>query len=236
MSALVNNNRDMELAGILASGSERSHSCARQYKVPLYTYIDQLPDDIDAACVVISSEIGGGKGTDIAMALLERKISVLQEHPIHHDELIKLFRAAQKHGVVHKMNTLYPYVHPIRQFLAVSKALLQEHKPLFIEGACSTQLKISFLDIIGRVIGKIRPWEFQSLPNTRIKSDAPIPFRTIQGTIGGVPVIVRLQNQLHFSDPDNHCHLYHQLTLATSVGSLSLVDTHGPIVWRPVSF
>lgn len=233
MSALADKNFDMELVGILATGSERSRSCAAKYNVPLYTDVSQLPADVDAACVAISSEFGGGVGTALALELMKRGISILQEHPMHHDELLKVFKASREYGVVHRMNTLYPYVYSVRQFLAAAEVLLRKHQPVYIDGACSIQLKFSFLDIVGRLLGRLRPWEFQVLPSERENSKASVPFRSIQGLIGSVPVSIRLQNQLHSTDPDNHCHLYHSLTIGTAVGSLSLVDTHGPVIWRP---
>lgn len=40
--------------------------------------------DFDMACVVIRSTAVGGKGTEIAGALLEKGIHVIQEHPVHY--------------------------------------------------------------------------------------------------------------------------------------------------------
>jgi pyochelin biosynthesis protein PchG len=233
MSALAEPSLDMELAGILAAGSERSRHCAERLGVPLYTDIAQLPEDLDAACVVVSSEMGGGVGSEIARRLLERGLCVLQEHPMHHSELTRATATALRCGVVHRMNTLYPHVRAVRQFLAAGAALLDEHPAAYLDGACSLQLKTSFLDIIGRLLGKFRPWSFEALARQSNDRGLPVPFQSVQGKIGGVPVTLRLQNQLHARDPDNHAYLYHQLTLGTSVGSLTLVDTHGPIVWRP---
>jgi thiazolinyl imide reductase len=56
-------------------------------------------------------------------------------------------------------------------------------------------------------------------------------FRSLDGAIGGVPVTLRIQNQLDASDPDNFAHLLHRVTLGTEGGNLMLVSTHGPIVW-----
>lgn len=232
MSALTSADLGMDLVGIVAAGSDRSKRCAERFSVPLYTDVAQLPKDIDAACVAIGSGVAGGPGTQIALQLLERGICVLQEHPIHHDELAKLFSAARSSGAVHQLSTLYPHVRTVRQFHAACAALLREHPALYVDGACSLQLKVSFMDIVGRALGRLRPWEFQALPQKSTGGSGG-PFRSLQGSIGGVPVYFRLQNQLHATDPDNHCHVYHHLTIGTEAGSLSLVDTHGPIIWRP---
>ncbi|WP_368858838.1 hypothetical protein [Candidatus Symbiopectobacterium endolongispinus] len=51
--------------------------------------------------------------------------------------------------------------------------------------------------------------------------------------MGGVPVTLRVQNQIHPGDADNHAFLMHRMTLATESGVLTLADTHGPALWQP---
>jgi thiazolinyl imide reductase len=58
-----------------------------------------------------------------------------------------------------------------------------------------------------------------------------LPFRTLDGVVAGVPLTLRLQNQMDPSDPDNHAHLDHRIVLGTEGGNLSLLNTHGPIVF-----
>ena len=48
--------------------------------------------DVDIACVVVSGGINGGPGAELARALMARGIHVLQEHPLHHDELADCLR------------------------------------------------------------------------------------------------------------------------------------------------
>jgi SAM-dependent methyltransferase len=45
--------------------------------------------------------------------------------------------------------------------------------------------------------------------------------------------MMRAHNEVEPQDPDNHLHLLHQLTIGVAGGSLSLTDTHGPVIWRP---
>ena len=66
LEALQRLNDKFELVGILANGSERSKRCAANYNTTLYTDIDQVPKDIDLACVVLRTRALGGKGTEIA--------------------------------------------------------------------------------------------------------------------------------------------------------------------------
>ena len=57
---------EYEIVGLFAQGSDRSQIGANHYQIPLYTDINQLPADIDLACVVIRSSVMGGVGTDLA--------------------------------------------------------------------------------------------------------------------------------------------------------------------------
>lgn len=60
-----------ELAGILAQGSQRSKQCASVYKTNLYTDIEDIPHDIDIACIVVPTSVMGGSGTELAIAFLK---------------------------------------------------------------------------------------------------------------------------------------------------------------------
>ena len=223
----------MELAGIVARGSERSRACAAEYSVPLYTDVGRLPDDVDAACVVVSAAASGGQGTALAKALLARGVHVLQEHPVHHDEMAECVRVAARNRVAYRVNTHYPHVAPVRAFIDAARQLLAASPPVFVDGACSLQTKVSFFDVVGRALGRLHPWSFMPAARALEAGNEPPPFRVLEGRVGGVPVTLRVQNQLHVTDPDNHAHVYHRITLGTDGGSLTLVDTHGPLVWVP---
>jgi thiazolinyl imide reductase len=218
----------LELVGILARGSPRSEACARHYGVPLFTSIDQIPSDVDVACVVVRSRILGGKGTDLAHSLMRRGIHVLQEHPVHPDEIAESLRVAREHGVQYRLNSFYVNVGPVRGFIGAARELCRTERPLFIEAACGCQLSLSLLDIIGTSLGGFRPWDIHVLPH-----QPGDPFVTLKGTIAGVPVSLRIQNQLDPADPDGFSYFLHQVTFGFTQGSLSLVDTHGPLVWVP---
>lgn len=60
------------LAGILSRGSAASRAYAESLGVPFHSDVGDLPDGIDAACVAVSSSISGGRGTELARALMDR--------------------------------------------------------------------------------------------------------------------------------------------------------------------
>ncbi len=220
-----------ELAGILARGSDRSHACARFYDVPLYEEPEDLPGDVDIACVVVSGGINGGPGAELARALMARGIHVLQEHPLHHDELADCLRHARQHHVVYHLNTHYIHLEPVRNFLASARRLAEHQKPVFIDAVCAIQVAFPLLDMIGQALGQLRPWTFSAAPHDASKNTGP--YRSVDGEIGGTPLTLRVQNQLDPTDPDNHAHILHRITIGGSGGNLTLLNTHGPTYWSP---
>ncbi|MEH1123250.1 Gfo/Idh/MocA family oxidoreductase [Micromonospora sp. CPCC 206061] len=226
-----------ELAGVLARGSERSRACARHYGVPLFTSVEQLPADVDAACVVVRGGLLGGPGADLAQALLARGLHVLQEHPLHHDELAACLRTARRHRVVYRLNSFYVHTAPVRRFLGAARELLRRQPALYVDAACGFQVAYALLDILGAALGRLRPWGLAGPaplpPEVSALTGLRVPFRSLDGVLAGIPLTLRVQNQLDPADPDNYAHLLHRVTLGTEGGSLTLVGTHGPVVWSP---
>jgi pyochelin biosynthesis protein PchG len=237
LEALRTPTSSLELVGVLARGSSRSEACARYYGAPLYTKITDLPADIDAACVVVRAGLLGGQGSELALELIDRGIHVLQEHPAHHDELAACLRHARRRGVVYRMNSFYVYQQPVREFLAAARVLLAAQPARYVDAACGFQVAFALLDIVGTALGGVRPWAFAEMPpladSVRTAAGGDVPFRSLDGVVAGVPFTLRVHNQLDPADPDNYAHLLHRVTIGTDGGSLTLVGTHGPLVWSP---
>lgn len=218
-----------ELAGLLARGSAHAQECARRYQVPLYRSVEQLPADIELACVVVRAGIVGGAGSELAQALLTRGIHVLQEHPLHSDELAACLSSAKQAGKQYRLNSFYPDVESVAEFIAAARRVLALRKPCYIDAACSVHVLYPLLDILGRALGRLRPWSFQIHQTEGISG----PFTCVSGQLGGVPLTLRVQNQLDPHDPDNHTLLLHRIELGTTGGTLRLDDTHGHVIWHP---
>lgn len=213
-----------DLVGILARGSAYSKQCAASRGVPLYTSVDEVPD-VDVACVVLKSGALGGPGTEIARSFLKRGVHVLQEHPVHADEIASLLREARTAGVSYAVNTLYPNLSPVRKFLAAAQVLRKHQRIEFIDAACNSQVLYPLIDVLGRIAG-LRPWEFGPVSRGG-------PFVSLHGRIGGIPLTLRVQNEVHPEDPDNHSFFLHRITIGCEGGVLELADTHGPVLWNP---
>jgi len=227
LAALREPTPELELAGILAGGSERSKRCAEHYGVPLWSDPEEVSDDVDLACVVVGSTVNGGPGSELAQALMARGLDVLQEHPLHHDELAGCLKAARRAEVMYRLNTHYVHLEPVRRFVAAARELTSRQQPLYVDATCGIQVIYTLLDILGRALGSVRPWTIEALGG----DDAP--FRTLAGTIAGVPLTLRVQNELDPGDPDNFAHILHRVTLGTEGGNLTLHSSHGPVLWCP---
>jgi thiazolinyl imide reductase len=220
-----------ELAGILARGSPRSQACARAYQVPLYTDIEQVPADVQVACVVLNSGLNGGRGAEVAQQLMARGIHVLQEHPLHQAELAGCLRQARRNSVVYHLNTHYVHVGAVACFVRAARRLLADQPALFVDALTSFQVLYTLIDILGQSLGGIRPWSVTSLaPPTAAGSEV---LRTVNVLLGEVPVTLRIQNQVHPTRRDSGAHIMHRVTLGTEGGNLLLATTQGPVLWSP---
>lgn len=227
---------DFKLVGVLSRGSEGSRASAAQYGVPCFTQIDELPDDIDFACVAVPSATGAGEGTEIAVRLLERGVHVLQEVPLLSKEIVRANKAAQIGNARYRPNTMHSDLDSVKTFLVAAESIRKCQEPLFVDAACGVQVSYSLIDILTRAIGGIRPWHFDSpaAPSraSAVLSSTRAPFSAVHGVIGGVPVTLRVQNEMNPSDLDNHALLLHRVSVGFEGGVLTLSDTHGPVLWN----
>ncbi|NIF21639.1 Gfo/Idh/MocA family oxidoreductase [Candidatus Pantoea multigeneris] len=228
LAALQRYPQRFQVVGLLASGGARSRDCAQRYHLPLYTDVASLPENIDLACVVLRATVMGGAGSDLAQQLMAKGIHVIQEQPVHHDEVVANLRCAREHAVQYRVGNLYPHLPAVQQFIQSAHRLLRRQKPQFIDAACASQVAFPLITLLAEALGAPRPWQFQT--------QAPLseaPFQQVQGLMGGIPLTLNIHNEVDPQDPDNHFQLLQQITLGFPAGRLSLIDTHGPVMWFP---
>lgn len=226
LAALTGDPR-FEPVGLLARGSERSVACAARHVVPLYTDVDAVPDGVDLACVVVRSGAMGGAGGELVAALLRRGVPVVQEQPVHHDDVAAALRTARRHGVSYQVGDLYPQLPEVRRFVGAAHRLRTDLAVEYVDAACAVQVAYPLVEILAAALGGLRPWRVDPEPS------AAGPFRVLTGTVAGAPLILRVHHELDPDDPDNHLPLLHRVTIGTAAGGLSLIDDHGPVIWSP---
>lgn len=217
-----------EVVGLLAKGSERSKKCASHYGINLITDIENIPQDIDIACVVVRTGVMGGIGTDITIKLLEKGINVITEQPIHNKDIALCLKTAKKNKVNFMVGDLYTNLTSVKEFIKCIKTLLdKKQKLLYLNIDAATQVSFPLVHILSKVVPTIRPWK-----TTNVMKEVGI-FQIYAANIGEVPVLIRAHNEADEKDSDNYLHLFHKITAGFGGGSLTLTDSHGPVIWNP---
>lgn len=222
----ISRSEEFELAGILARGSLKAQECSKKYNTRLYTDIEELPEDIDIACVVVKTNVLGGKGTDIAVRLIKKGINVLLEQPIHYKEIVQCYKEAKSSNVYFSIGNLYTNLPSVKRFMDLAQIIIKKQKILYLNIDMATQVSFPVMRILAEIIPNARNWEIDNVINT------DIPFQVITMKFGDVPVVIRAHNQVDRKVSDNYMHLMHSISLGVPGGCLSLIDTHGPVIWR----
>lgn len=227
MEALQLLPEEFELVGLLANGSARSKKCAQYHGIALYTDSSEVPAEVELACVVLRSGVLGGKGTEVSLALLERGIHVIHEQPIHHKDMALCLKKANEKKLVFSTGNLYVHLPAVKRFIACAKALAERQKLLYVDAAFASQVSYPMIHILQEVLPSIRPWQ------TKEASNVDGPFQVLTGTLGKIPAIFRVNNEVNPNDPDNYLRLLHNVVIGSEAGNLCLSDTHGDVIWRP---
>ncbi|HBR2370729.1 TPA: yersiniabactin biosynthesis oxidoreductase YbtU, partial [Klebsiella pneumoniae] len=123
LNAFMQPPEGLELVGLLAQGSARSRELAHAFGIPLYTSPEQITKMPDIACIVVRSTVAGGTGTQLARHFLTRGVHVIQEHPLHPDDISSLQTLAQEQGCCYWVNTFYPHTRAGRTWLRDAQQL-----------------------------------------------------------------------------------------------------------------
>lgn len=227
LAALRQHPEMFDIVGLLAAGSARSRECAVRQNIPCYDQFDQLPAGIDLACVVLRSSVMGGNGSELAQQLMARGVNILQEQPVHHDEVVANLRHARQYQVQYRVGNLYPHLTAVKVFIQMVQTLKRRQTPQFIDAACASQVAFPLVTLLAESLGQTRPWRIEAA------TGGDGPFQLLSGELGGVPLTLRVHNEVDPQDPDNHFHLLHQIAIGFPAGRITLADTQGPVLWSP---
>lgn len=155
LNAFMQPPEGLELVGLLAQGSARSRELAHAFGIPLYTSPEQITRMPDIACIVVRSTVAGGTGTQLARHFLTRGVHVIQEHPLHPDDISSLQTLAQEQGCCYWVNTFYPHTRAGRTWLRDAQQLRRclAKTPPVVHATTSRQLLYSTLDLLLLALG-----------------------------------------------------------------------------------
>jgi pyochelin biosynthesis protein PchG len=223
--ALAAPHSPVELVGLVSTGSSASAELADRLSVPLYADLGSLPG-VDAAFVVVRSGVVGGDGAQICEQLLARGIHVMQEQPVHADEILSLLRLAKANSALYAVNDFYSRIAPMRQFVLAAQALDTRAPIRYVHARSAIHVAYPLFTILSSVVGPLTPAQIV------VPQQPKCSFVTGRIVLGDVAVDLLIQNELCANDPDNHARLMHTITVGSDAGELVLAHTHGSTRWH----
>ena len=227
LNAFLCPNPDIELAGLLSTGSERSKKLAHSFGIPLYTDISQVPEDIDIACVVVRSTVVGGEGTALVTEFLKRGVHIIQEHPVHSDDVVKLQQLAHKNKCVYWINSCYAHTTAGQCWIKNTHHIMEhlnEGSPVFVNFTTSRQLLYSSLDLL------LQACKEKDVDISVVDNKNPL-FSLINLNFPNFTATLRLQKYMDPKEADFHSLVMHRLSIGWASGYLSLESSYGPVLW-----
>ncbi|MCR5083393.1 MAG: Gfo/Idh/MocA family oxidoreductase, partial [Parasporobacterium sp.] len=222
----IKNAPEFELVGIYARGSDLAVSVAKYYKTNLITDIDEVCKKADLVCIAVKTGVLGGKGTELALEFLNKKIAVVLEQPVHSSDLTKCYKAARKNNTAFHVGNLYLNLPQVRRFIDISKKLMEKQNVCYINADMATQLSYPFTRILTEIFGKNR--ELKTYSDSHHKGI----FSNVTLEWDNKVINVRAQNEEGSTVADNCMHVLFQLVMGTPEGNLTLTDPNGALLWR----
>jgi len=225
MDAIALKQSRYELAGVLALGSPRSRKVAAQHRAPLFQSVEELPGDIDLACAAM-----GTPGSEAVLALLDRGIHVLCEHPLRPEFLQAALARASEQNLCFHVNAHLAMLPPARKFIADCRRLLNGKPPAFVNVMATDRSLYATTDLLRHLM--------PDFPAFHMESRSAIPqFTILNGSFGSTGTSFQIQGSLSADGtirPDGgagylvDC----RVEVATSAGMLTLMSINGPVVWN----
>lgn len=245
----------VELAGIVARGSDRSRALADRFDVPFYPLPDLtepvtslsaagLPE-VELACVVVRSAVSGGPGDDITRFFLQSGTSVLQEHPVHPRSIVQQLHTARAAtpsqvvaatGVAHPVyavNPFYPTLPTVQNLVRCVSTLRQQSRIMAVEVRGSIHIFYAILAILADMLPGLPRLILQRENIAQQGVNKQVYNLTLDWD--GTPVDIRLYNRVAPLDPDNHSQPLFGCVVECEDGELVFDHMHGPVRWMPRS-
>lgn len=218
---------NVNIIGILANGSERSIACANYYNVNLYKSVEELPENIDFACVAIKSEVQGGQGNLIAERMLEKGIDVIFEQPISEKEYAFLFSLDNKEQRYFAICNLYSHLPSVKNLIENYRMIKKEQKVKYINIDFATQLSFP----VAQILSKLLP-ESVNAHFTMLEQNAG-PYQFATAIIKGIQLNLNAHNIVVEQEKERFMKILFSIKIGFEGGELNLVDPHGFAYWRP---
>jgi len=213
-----------ELVAILARGSDRSKRIAAEAAVPLLADPGEIPLDVDAACVAIPSS-----DERLILALLERGIHVLSDHPTNVRVLEEALPFAAERELSLHVNGHFSRLDAPQSFARACAHMRESVEPLFVDVFTTDRLLYATLDTLRHALSTLEPFS--------ISARSPLsPVCVLQGTLASIPSVIMAQyagdgQGIELKDGSPDYFLDMRIAVAFPMGVLTLLSLAGPVCW-----
>lgn len=214
-----------EVVGILGKGGQHSSECSIKYNIPLYTSANELPPNVDLACVILRAGVMGGEGIQLSKELLQKGIHILHEQPVHYNELSECYAIAKKKKLFMGVSNLYRYIDATQEFIGLVEQIKAEERIEYINVECGHQILYPVLSILFDLTDYIRPFNVEQVITEKG------PFDILYCSMNDIPCIIKIHNEVNSNDPDNFFYLFYRINVGFENGELQLEDPAGPVLW-----
>lgn len=215
-----------ELAGVLAKGSERSVRLAAAKNVPLWSRVEEVPDDVAVAVVALPSPAA----ETVTAQLIRRGVHVLMEHPVDAEVLRDVRQVANAANIVQHVNCHFAELSAPRAFIEECTRRLERGAATYASIVTAARSAYATFDLLGRALGGLSdPVLEQELTST--VSPAAYPFASFRGAIQGVPVRVQCSGSAGAADDGSDSPVPQRIEVGFADGHLMLLGPAGPVVW-----
>lgn len=226
LRALALQHDGISVAGILSNGSARSKNYAQHFNVPHYTKLDEIPNNtFDCACVAVLGEIA----VTLSIALLDKNIHVLCEHPLGSEHMSKCLEKATEKNCIFNVNGHFSELPSAQSFFTAYSTASQQSPCLHLDLSVNLRTLYSGLDIIGRAIGTLSNIVIEN----KVEKEKPSLFEHLTLTSPDKHISLLCQNFSSEKDDGSSTLINHRVSAIFPHGNLLMAETNGPVMWFP---
>jgi thiazolinyl imide reductase len=213
------------IVGLLARGSERSHRAAARLAVPLVRSAEEVPAGVDLACAAL-----GRDAHPVVLALLQRGIPVLCEHPLPVELVRASLQAARASRTRFHINGHWSGLDASKRFIELAGERRRSSQPVHVLVSATDRALYGVVDILARALTSLHPLYMRP-----VGRDGPVSL--LHGALGSCAATIRIEcsrrddgSEVRDGSPD-YLNCY-RVILEFREGALSLLGPGGPVIWN----
>lgn len=215
------------LRALIGKEGIQGRQLAKKLNYDYFSDIESALADNRPTCAIVAvrSSIVGGDGDQIVRRLLQEGILVLQELPMHPQDMVQSLHIARENNTRFQITPVYDHTPSVRCFLHAAQKLSDQSGIRSVEMRVSIQTLTCALLVLAEIIGS---------PSLAITTTPMAGFAKIliSGSWQGTAVDIVLFNRFDAASPDDNAQPLMQIILISDEGELMLHSPYGQVIWE----